>query len=68
MISFLKNLPNLHRLDIRLSYELIDGYQWEHIIRYYLSKLKVFDLKMVKEPPLDQNIQERVDELINLFR
>ncbi|CAF5043198.1 unnamed protein product, partial [Rotaria sp. Silwood1] len=53
---------------IRLSYELIDGYQWEHIIRYYLSKLKVFDLKMVKEPPLDQNIQERVDELINLFR
>ncbi|CAF5035303.1 unnamed protein product [Rotaria sp. Silwood1] len=58
VIAFLQNLSNLHRLNINLSYNLIDGYQWEQIIRYYLSKLKIFNLNMKKKFSIDQNIQE----------
>jgi hypothetical protein len=62
-------MPNLRHLYIKIKYsELIDGHQWEQIIRNYLPKLKTFRLKMSKTLFLEQNIQERVDRLVDSFR
>ncbi|CAF1292691.1 unnamed protein product [Rotaria sp. Silwood1] len=68
LISFLKNLPNLRRLSVNFSSNLINGYQWKEIIRDYLSNLKVFQLKMKDEISLNENVEERANELINSFR
>ncbi|CAF3981790.1 unnamed protein product [Rotaria sordida] len=68
MISFLKNIPNLRRLNVTLWYNIINGYQWEEIIRNYLPKLKIFRVEMRKKLFLDENMQERIDQLINSFR
>ncbi|CAF1386135.1 unnamed protein product [Rotaria sordida] len=68
MISFLKNVPNLRHLEISMAFNLINGYQWEQIIRSYLPKLKIFNLSMFDQFPDDQNIEERANELINSFQ
>jgi hypothetical protein len=68
MISFLHNVPNLRRLNVRLKSNPINGCEWEQVIRNYLPKLKVFQLTMNDKRPINENIQERADELINSFR
>jgi len=68
MISFLQNISNVRCLNINLSSNLIDGYQWEEVIRNYLPKLKEFGLDINKTFPLDQNMQQQVDQLIDSFR
>ncbi|CAF3352376.1 unnamed protein product [Rotaria sp. Silwood2] len=68
MISFLKNVLNLRHLKITMAFNLINGYQWEQIIRSYLPKFKIFDLNMYDQFPDDQNIEERANELINSFQ
>jgi hypothetical protein len=68
MILFLQNISNLRHLDITISFNLIDGHQWEYTIQNYLPKLKTFRLKMYKRLPLDRNSQEQVDNLMNSFR
>ncbi len=68
IISFLQNIPNLRRLKIFSSCYIINGYQWEQLIRKYLLKLKVFELNMTEERTNNQNVEERADELINSFR
>ncbi|CAF1136513.1 unnamed protein product [Rotaria sordida] len=68
MISLLQNTPNLRRLNVSLWSNFIDGYQWKQIIRNYLPELKIFRLGMEETLSFDQNIEERVDELINSFR
>ncbi|CAF5117888.1 unnamed protein product, partial [Rotaria sp. Silwood1] len=61
------NIPNLRRLNIHLNSNLIDGHQWERIIRDYLLKLKIFQLEM-KEIIVDDDIEEQMDALVNSFR
>jgi len=68
IISFLQNTPNLRRLSIRLWSNLTDGHQWKQIIRNYLPKLKVFQLKMEDKCVDVHNIEEQVNELVNSFR
>ncbi|CAF1009975.1 unnamed protein product [Rotaria sp. Silwood1] len=65
---FLQNTSNLHRLNVDLSSEIVDGNRWEEIIRNHLPNLQIFQLKMKVTVPLRQNIQQRVDELINSFQ
>jgi hypothetical protein len=67
MVTLLQNTPNIHRLNIDLSTELVDGNRWEEIIRNHLPKLEVFQLKMKVALPMLQDIQARVDTLINSF-
>ena len=64
----LRNMPELRHLDIDILYELIDGHQWEEIIRNYLPKLKTFRLCMEKDLSFTGNIQERVEKLVDSFR
>jgi hypothetical protein len=68
MISLLQNTPNLCHLNVELSFDLINGHQWEEIIRNYLPNLRVFRLKMERIVGNDQNVQEKVDDLIDTFR
>ncbi|CAF1034911.1 unnamed protein product [Didymodactylos carnosus] len=68
MAILLQNTPNIRRLSIDLCSELIDGNQWEELIRNCLPKLEVFQFKMKVTLPMGQNLQNRVEELINSFR
>ncbi len=68
MISFLRNIPNLRCLDTRLTSNLIDGHEWERMIRFYLSKLKIFRLLMKDTLLSKQNIQKQLDPSVNPFR
>jgi len=68
MISFLQKISNLQHLEIRFMNNIIDGHQWEQIIRNYLPKLKVFHFGMRDKRSADENIQELVDQLIDSFR
>lgn len=68
MIILLQSLSNLRCLDINLMSNLIDGHQWEPIIRHDLPKLKIFRLKMTKAFHFDRFIQQQANELIDSFR
>jgi hypothetical protein len=68
MISFFQNIPNLRRLNLTLCSTLINGRQFEQIIRNYLPKLKVFELQMKDTLSRNENIEERMDELIDSFQ
>lgn len=68
IFDFLKNSPNLFRLTVILSNILIDGHQWEQIIRSYLPKLKIFRLNMKAISVSKNNIQENIDRLIGSFQ
>jgi hypothetical protein len=68
ILSLFRNTPNLLRLRVFSQYNLINGDQWEQVIRKYLPKLKVFKLDMKDELAYDQIIEERADELLNSFR
>ncbi|CAF3914391.1 unnamed protein product [Rotaria sp. Silwood1] len=67
LISFFRHTSNLCRLRITLSFNIIDGHQWEHIIHNYLPKLRVFRFNMSKRLCYDDNIKKQVDELIDSF-
>ncbi|CAF1339852.1 unnamed protein product [Rotaria sordida] len=47
--------------------ELINGYQWEKIIRNCLPKLKTFKLEF-RTILFERSLKKRIDELINSFR
>jgi len=63
-----RSMPNLRRLGIIIFSELIDGHQWEQIIRNYFPKLKIFRIYMEKELPFGETIKERAERLIDSFR
>jgi len=60
----LQHVPNLCRLKIETCYFKMNVYEWEKIIRNYLLKLKVFQLKMW----LEVNSKKYNKELFNSFR
>ncbi|CAF2747050.1 unnamed protein product [Rotaria sp. Silwood2] len=65
---FLQSTPNLRHLDINIRSNLINGRQWEHIIRNYLLKLKTFRLKMKWFSRNKQIINEEAEKLLDSFR
>ncbi|CAF1049376.1 unnamed protein product [Adineta steineri] len=70
IISFLRNIPNLYRLEISTGdSHFIDGHQWEDLIRNYLRKLRTFDLSMKSYSSITRSMtEEQIDELMNSFR
>jgi hypothetical protein len=68
MIIFFENMPNLRQLYICIWSQLVNGHQWEQIIRNYLPKLKTFQLEMNGDASHDQNIEEEANKLLNSFR
>ncbi|CAF4021215.1 unnamed protein product [Rotaria sp. Silwood1] len=65
IFSFLQRTPNLCRLNLSMRFGLIDGHQWENIIRNYLPKLKTFRFTMETLFDANRLSKERIDELIN---
>lgn len=63
-------MPNLHELTIKIcnSQQVINGDDWEQIIRGYLSELKLFHLSMSFSLNRYQNVKEYVHQLLNSFR
>ncbi|CAF1166551.1 unnamed protein product [Adineta steineri] len=68
MVLFLKNLSDLRHLNIRFSNNMINGYEWEQIIRNYLFKLKIFELDMHDDIPTNQNIEDYINQLLDSFQ
>jgi hypothetical protein len=46
----------------------IDGKTWEQIIERYLPKLKIFQFRMNDEFDSDNDKEQQIDEILNLFR
>ena len=63
-----QSMPNLHHLTINIYFKLIDGHKWKQIIVDYLPRLRTFCLRMNEFFYFEQNIEEKVDEIINSFR
>ncbi|CAF0905874.1 unnamed protein product [Adineta steineri] len=59
------SLSTLINLDIN---NMINGYEWEQIIRNYLFKLKIFELDMHDDIPTNQNIEDYMNQLFNSFQ
>jgi hypothetical protein len=68
VIGLFQNMPNLRHLDINTWSQLINGHQWEQIIRNYLLKLKTFQLQMEELINEDEGIQAVADQVLNSFR
>ncbi|CAF1426878.1 unnamed protein product [Adineta steineri] len=68
MVLFLKNLSNLRHLNIRFRNNMINGYEWEQIIRNYLFKLKIFELDMSDDISTNQNIEDYMNQLLDSFQ
>ncbi|CAF1051607.1 unnamed protein product [Adineta steineri] len=68
LIKIFQNTPNLYRLEINLFEDLINGHQWEQIIRKYLTNLKVFQLTMYDMISISTYVQEEADNLFDSFR
>jgi len=68
IFSFLQRTPNLCLLNLSMGFGLIDGHQWENIIRNYLPKLKTFRFTMETLFDANRFSKERIDELMNSFR
>ncbi len=55
-------------MNVTTTHKLINGHQWEQIIRNHLPKLKTFRLKMQRIFRDNSNIQQQADELLDSFR
>jgi hypothetical protein len=62
--SLLRHMPNLYQLKVETLYVEMNGYEWETIIRNYLPKLEVFQLKM----KFQVNSEKYRKELFKSFR
>ena len=68
LINLFENLSNLTHLTLETFDIYCDGYEWERILINYLTKLKVFQLKMNLSFPSQENINEQANELLDTFR
>ncbi len=69
VIVLFQNMPNLCHLQFSTWSQLVNGHQWEQIIRNHLPKLKTFRLEMEESINEDEvDIQPRADQLLNSFR
>jgi hypothetical protein len=68
LVNFFQNMPNLNQLKFDLPDIYIDGKLWEQIIERYLPKLKTFQFRMNDEFDSDNDKEQQIDEILNLFR
>jgi hypothetical protein len=68
MLNLFKHFPNVCRLTIHTHHLYLNGDDWKKIIGNYLSKMKIFQLKMDLKFSHPKHIEEQLDELLNSFR
>ncbi|CAF3867230.1 unnamed protein product [Rotaria sp. Silwood1] len=64
----LQNMPDLCDLTLETSNIYMDGYQWEELIRRYLSKLKIFRFKMRFSALNDESKEIQSNQILDSFR
>lgn len=64
----LQHIPNLYQLTMEMYDVLINGYQWEEIIRNYLPKLKIFQFRMTFLPSPDKDKEVQLNEIVDTYR
>lgn len=70
-IKFFKNMPNLNHLIIEINDDtnrILNGYQWENLIRNYLPNLKKFRFRMEFRLNRMINEYEQISNLLNSFQ
>ncbi|UJR20044.1 hypothetical protein I4U23_023178 [Adineta vaga] len=67
-LTFWKYLPNLTCLKICMERFYLDGKQWEHTIKSYLTNLKVFHLCMFFSISGIDNIEDYINRFMDSFR
>ncbi|CAF4052393.1 unnamed protein product [Adineta steineri] len=63
----LKNLPNLYQLKCDLNV-YINGNEWEDIIKKFLPKLNIFQVRMRYTPTNNENKENQLNEIINSYQ
>ncbi len=64
----LRKVPNLINLTVETKVINMDGQMWETVINKYLTKLKIFNLKMQFEIADSNDIEEEIDRLIDSYQ
>ena len=64
----LENMPNLIDLKIETKNLYVSGYQWEQLVKNYLTKLELFQLKMQFQFSENEDKMKQMDEIIDTFR
>ena len=68
LIYILENMPNLIDLKIEIKNLYITGHQWEQIINNYLTRLKLFQLKMNFQLSEKEDKTEQMENILDTFR
>ena len=68
IVRLLQDLSNLHSLQIDLPDMIVNGCQWEDLIRNYLPKLVEFRFRMIANLSWDRTAFEQMNETIDSFR
>ncbi|CAF1207922.1 unnamed protein product [Adineta steineri] len=75
LVKFLQIMPNLYQLiidvdslDLHSTNPILNGYQWETIIRFYLPHLRIFRLRIEFSFPDQNDLDKQVDDLLKSFR
>jgi len=72
MIIFLQTMPNLCQLIVDICSpnkdQILNGYQWENILRNYLPNLQIFRLRMEFQIINKNNTEKPLNDLVNSFR
>ncbi|UJR08201.1 hypothetical protein I4U23_012474 [Adineta vaga] len=68
LVKTFQTVPHLYRLEIKLNFNLMNGHQWERIIRKYLPNIKVFRLIMNDNISTFDHTEDYVDKLVDTFR
>ncbi|CAF1394779.1 unnamed protein product [Adineta ricciae] len=68
LTNLLQHMPNLCSLTLKTSDIKLNGYQFEEIFRKYLTKLKVFRLKMNFHFDESTDKNRQIDELLDTYR
>ena len=64
----LSSIPNLETFQIHMPSSYIDGYQWCELIDNHLSKLKIFQLKMLTYIKSRKTREEEIEIILQSFR
>ncbi|CAF1428295.1 unnamed protein product [Rotaria sordida] len=68
MINLFQMLPNLYSLTLKTMDIYLSGNRWKKILMKYLTKLKIFQLRMYFEFSHKKNIDEQLNKLIDTYR
>ncbi|CAF3217617.1 unnamed protein product [Rotaria sp. Silwood2] len=68
MMNLFQTMLNLRYLTLSTSYILLNGNEWKKILINFLPNLKIFQLKMDFHFPESNNLEDKVDELLDTFQ